>query len=66
MNEQKPPFTPDRVKSGERTPNFLLRFFLPRYMVPDSKKRGDDFGDIPQEIVQYYLSQQVAGNGQYL
>ena len=44
MNEQKPPFTPDRVKSGERTPNFLLRFFLPRYMVPDSKKRGDDFG----------------------
>ena len=44
MNEQKPPYTPDRVKTGEKPPFFPLRFFLPRYMVPDEKKRGDDFG----------------------
>ena len=44
MNEQKPPSSPDRVRTGGNPPNFLLRFFLPRYMVPDSRKLGDDFG----------------------
>ncbi|MBO4283848.1 MAG: MATE family efflux transporter [Clostridia bacterium] len=44
MNEQKPPETPERVEAGEKRPFLPLRFFLPRYMVPDGKKLGDDFG----------------------
>ncbi len=43
MNDQKPPVT-DRVAAGAKRPPFLVRFFLPRYMVRDDKKRGDDFG----------------------
>ena len=43
MNDQKPPVT-DRVAAGAKRPPFLVRFFLPRYMVRDDKKLGDDFG----------------------
>ena len=43
MNDQKPPVT-DRVAAGAKRPPFLIRFFLPRYMVRDDKKLGDDFG----------------------
>ena len=43
MNEQKPPVTRDGVKTGEKRPILPIRFFLPRYMVPDEKKLGDDF-----------------------
>lgn len=42
MNDQKPPVT-DRVAAGEKRLPFLVRFFLPRYMVRDEKKLGDDF-----------------------
>ena len=42
MNDQKPPVT-DRVAAGAKRPPFLVRFFLPRYMVRDDKKLGDDF-----------------------
>ena len=44
MNEQKPPKTLEGVKTGKRRPILPLRFFLPRYMVADDKKLGDDFG----------------------
>ncbi|MBR4770895.1 MAG: MATE family efflux transporter [Clostridia bacterium] len=44
MKLQKPPMAPEGVKTGEKRPLFWRRFFLPRYMVPDSKKLGDDFG----------------------
>ena len=43
MKQQKPPMAPEGVKTGEKRPILPLRFFLPRYMVPDSKKLGDDF-----------------------
>ena len=43
MKLQKPPMAPEGVKTGEKRPHFWRRFFLPRYMVPDSKKLGDDF-----------------------
>ena len=43
MNEQKAPETSERVEAGKRRPILPLRFFLPRYMVPDQKKLGDDF-----------------------
>lgn len=42
MNDQKPPVTKP-VASGEKRPIRFLRFFLPRYMVRDEKKLGDDF-----------------------
>ena len=44
----------------------LMERLCARIAKRERRKRGDDFGDIPEELVQYYLTQQVALNGQYL
>ena len=53
MNEQKPPVARDNAITGEKRPILPIRFFLPRYMVPDSKKLGNDFGT--KEIYRIFL-----------
>ena len=44
----------------------LMENFCRRVAKREGRKRGDDFGDMPQELMQYYLSLPGVGNGQYL
>ena len=44
----------------------LMERFCARIAKRERRNRGDDFGDIPQELIQYYLFQPRVGNGLYL